>query len=141
MRPIGSLMVEHRVIERMLGLLKHELTMIIEQGKTNGIVIDVGIDFFSTYVAKFHHRKEEEILFRELEKKPLSEEDKQFIDDLIKEHVFSRDTVEELRNAHERCATGTKSPDEIVKPLEAIIKLYPLHIEKEDSHFFFQTME
>ncbi len=140
MRPIGSLMVEHRVIERMLALLNREHTKIVKDGEIDRAVIDVGIDFFTTYVERFHHGKEEEILFRELKSKPLSAEHKQVIDDLIKEHVFSRNTRVKLRNARERLDTEKDALSEIAKCVETIVKWYPVHIEKEDKHFFFQSM-
>ena len=72
MKPIGSLMIEHRVIERMLALLNQELSKILKEGKVDSPVIDVAIDFFTTYADRFHHGKEERILFRELKGKPLS---------------------------------------------------------------------
>ncbi len=141
MRPIGSLMVEHRVIERMLALLNHEHMKIVREGRVDGHVIDVAVDFFSTYVDRFHHGKEEQILFRELKGKPLSKEDIQVIDDLTREHVLSRNTVDKLRNARERLGIEKKPLEEITKSLETMIKWYPVHIEKEDKHFFFQSMK
>lgn len=140
MRPIGSLMVEHRVIERMISLLYHEHTKIVKDGKIDRATIDVAIDFFTTYVDRFHHGKEEQILFRELRSKPLSAEHKKVIDDLIKEHVYSRNTLEKLRNARERLDTEENALSEITKCIETIVKWYPIHIEKEDKHFFFQSM-
>jgi hemerythrin-like domain-containing protein len=61
MKPIGSLMIEHRVIERMLTLLNHEHTKIIKEGKVDSQVIDVAVDFFTTYVNRFHNGKEERV--------------------------------------------------------------------------------
>jgi len=141
MKPIGSLMIEHRVIERMLALLNYQHTQIIKDRKVDSPVIDVAIDFFTTYVDRFHHGKEERVLFRELEGKPLSTEHKQLMDDLIKEHIYTRNTVEKLKNAREHLDTEKDSLDEIIKCVEIILKWYPAHIEKEDKHFFFPAME
>ena len=141
MKPVGSLMIEHRVIERMLALLAHEHTKIIKNGKVDGPVIDVAVDFFITYVNGFHHGKEEKVLFRELKEKPLSPEHKQIMDDLIKEHVYSQNTVEKLRNARERLGSEKDALNEIIKCVETLLKWYPIHIEKEDKHFFFPAME
>ncbi len=102
MKPVGSLMIEHRVIERMLALLNHEHSKIISEGNVDSSVIDVAIDFFTTYVDRFHHGKEERVLFRELKGKPLSAEHKQLMDDLIKGHVYTQKTVKNLKNARER---------------------------------------
>ncbi len=141
MNPTGSLMIEHRVIERMLALLNNEHTKIIKDGRVDSPVIDVAIDFFSTYVDRFHHAKEEMVLFRELKRKPLSVEYKQNMDDLIKEHAYSRNTMEKLRNARERLGTEKDSLDEIIKCIETMLKWYPIHIEKEDKHFFLPAMD
>jgi hemerythrin-like domain-containing protein len=141
MKPIGSLMIEHRVIERMLALLNHEHTKIVKDGKIDGPVIDVAIDFFTTYVEKFHHGKEERVLFRELKGKQLSVEHKQIMDDLIKEHVYSKNTVEKLGNARARLGAEKDSFGEIVKCIETLLKWYPIHIEKEDKYFFLPAME
>jgi len=63
------------------------------------------------------------------------------MDDLIKEHVYSQNTVEKLRNARERLGTEKDSLGEIIKCIETLLKWYPIHIEKEDKHFFFPAME
>jgi hemerythrin-like domain-containing protein len=141
MKPIGSLMIEHRVIERMLALLNHEHSKLIKDAKVDSSVIDVAIDFFTTYVDKFHHGKEERVLFRELKGKQLSVEHKLLMEDLIKEHVYTQKTVENLRNARERLGIEEDSLDEIKKSIETLLKWYPVHIEKEDKHFFFPAME
>ncbi|HAM53447.1 MAG TPA: cation-binding protein [Nitrospiraceae bacterium] len=133
-------MVEHRVIERMLVLLDHEHAKIIKDGKVDGPFIDVAIDFFATYVNRFHHGKEEKILFREQKEKPLSTEHKQIMDDL-KEHVFTQNAVEKLRNAQERLGTEKGALDDVTKSIETLLKWYPTHIEKEDKRFFFPAME
>lgn len=134
-------MIEHRVIERMLVLFNHEHTKILKDGKVDSPVIDMAIDFFTTYADRFHHGKEERILFRELKGKPLSVGHKQIMDDLIKEHVNSRKTVERLRNARGCVGTDKDSLDEIIQCIETLLKSYPIHIEKEDKHFFFPAME
>jgi hemerythrin-like domain-containing protein len=141
MKPIDSLMMEHRVIERMLALLKTEHQEIIERGEANYHFIDMALDFFATYVQRFHHGKEEKILFRELGGKALSPEDKKMMDDLMKEHVFTRNTMDKFRNARELRDTDKDSLKEIVKCMETFIKWYPVHIEKEDKHFFIPSME
>jgi hemerythrin-like domain-containing protein len=141
MKAIGPLMIEHRVIERMLALLNQELSKILKEGKVDSPVIDVAIDFFTTYADRFHHGKEERILFRELKGKPLSVEHKQIMNDLIEEHAYARNTVEKLRNARERGATDKDSLDEIMQCIETLLKSYPVHIEKEDKHFFFPALE
>ena len=66
MLPIGLLMKEHRLIERMVGLLVKELDRTKKVNDLNPVFIDSAVDFFRTYADRTHHGKEEDILFREL---------------------------------------------------------------------------
>lgn len=69
MLPNGSMMAEHRLIERMIHIIKDELTIIQEKEEINPIFIDNAVDFISPYADQTHHGKEEDILFRDLGKK------------------------------------------------------------------------
>ena len=64
MKPIGPLMWEHRLIERMVKLLKKELIKIKEIDKVDTNFILIVVDFFRTYADRTHHGKEEDILFK-----------------------------------------------------------------------------
>ncbi len=72
MKPVGPLMIEHRLIDRMLALLSREHRCIVETENIDYEFLDISINFLKTYLDKFHHGKEEDILFRELAEKPLS---------------------------------------------------------------------
>jgi hemerythrin-like domain-containing protein len=79
MLPIGPLMWEHRLIERMIKLIKAEYVTIEKTKKLDLNFIVVTTDFLRTYADRCHHGKEEEILFRELARKNLSEIDRKMI--------------------------------------------------------------
>ena len=86
--------------------------------------------------------KEEYILFRDLAKKKLSEEHARIMDELIKEHVLGRNNVKKLIDAKEAYVKGNEvALDEIIKNMEILVKFYPMHIEKEDKHFFIPCMD
>ena len=72
MKPIGPLMREHRLIERMVLLMERELGGISGGKEANPLVIDSAVDFFRTYADRTHHSKEEDILLRELSGKRLA---------------------------------------------------------------------
>ncbi len=72
MLPIAQLMVEHRIIERMIRLMKDEAESIKVTKKPDAVFINNAVDFIQTYADATHHGKEEKILFRELGKKGLS---------------------------------------------------------------------
>ena len=63
MKPIGPLMIEHRLIERMIGLLEGELQTMKTAAEANTGLIMAGVDFFRMYADRTHHGKEEDILF------------------------------------------------------------------------------
>jgi hemerythrin-like domain-containing protein len=141
MMPIGPLMIEHRLIERMIRALKQEMHAMEEQDELNLEVIDNTVDFFRTYADQCHHGKEEDILFRDLAEKGLSPEYKKIMDELIQEHRFGRQTVGKLVSAKERYAQGDRgTQNEIIGLLKELAEFYPAHIEKEDKHFFMPCM-
>jgi hemerythrin-like domain-containing protein len=142
MMPIGPLMIEHRLIERMISVLSKKINSMEEQDGVNLEVIDAGVDFFRTYADQCHHGKEEDILFRDLDGKALSSEHKKIMDELIQEHRFGRQTVGKLVSAKERYAQGERGAQkEIMGFLKKLLEFYPAHIEKEDKSFFMPSME
>jgi hemerythrin-like domain-containing protein/rubredoxin len=142
MEPIGLLMMEHRVIERMVNALSIELAKERMEKTVNFPFLDVAIDFFRTYADRCHHGKEENILFRELSKKTLADEHNRMMKILVQEHDYGRKTVSNLLNAKEMFAQGyADALDEIAATLERLTTFYPSHIEKEDKQFFHQCME
>ncbi len=142
MMPVGLLMKEHRVIERMIWLMKDQLHKIEKTKQADVIFIDKALDFIRTYADKCHHGKEEDILFRDLLKKRLLPEHKKTLAELIEDHIYARKTTKGLRDAKERYAGGDKQAlNDIQELIGALVELYPGHIEKEDKHFFLPVMD
>ena len=141
-KPIGPLMQEHRLIERMVTLLTRELQRMEKDGKVHLKFLDVAVDFVRTYADRTHHGKEEDILFRELAKKQLSDEHTKIMNELVEEHVSGRKIVTNLVDAKESYVRGNmQSFEDIVVFLKELIQFYPAHIEKEDRHFFYPVLE
>ncbi len=69
MLPRGPLMTEHRLIEKMLTIIDKRVSIMQEKNEIDPVFIDSAVDFIRTYADRTHHGKEEDILFRELEKK------------------------------------------------------------------------
>lgn len=142
MMPIGPLMIEHRLIERMVEQLNRELARMQATKRANPEFIDTATDFFRVYADFCHHGKEEHILFSELEKKPLSAEHGAMMEQLIREHAFAREVVKELIAGKERYEQGdSEAVDAIENTMNKLRIFYPSHIEKEDKHFFIPSME
>jgi len=142
MMPIGPLMKEHRLIERMIALMEKELERLKEGEELDYEFIDTAVDFIRTYADRCHHGKEEDILFRELAKKPLSEEQSRTMRELVEEHVYGRKTTATLVEAKERHIQGdSQALASVVSALGDLVEFYPLHIEKEDKRFFIPCMK
>lgn len=133
MLPIAPLMIEHRLIEKMVSLLTKELSRLQAGGQIDLEFNRRAVDFFRVYADQTHHGKEEEILFRELKKKDLSDEHKAVMEQLTAEHVEARQHVGALLAA--------RSKDEAIAPLKIITALYPRHIALEDKQFFIPVMD
>jgi hemerythrin-like domain-containing protein len=137
MQARGPLMIEHRLIERMISLIKGTLVQIQVTRKVDPDFVDTAVDFIRMYADRTHHGKEEDILFRDLDKCPLSVEDRRAMMALIEDHIFVRQTVKALVAANTRYRNGDESAlSDIAGRLQTLVGFYPKHIEKEDKIFF-----
>lgn len=142
MMPVGPLMIEHRLIEKMLKNMLREVDRIEKDKKVDVRFIDLSVDFIRTYADRCHHGKEEDILFRELKKKKLAPEHEKIMNELIQDHVFARGEVKKLVAANELYAQGQKEKaGEIVSLIRGLAEFYPKHIKKEDKGFFIPVMD
>lgn len=137
MQARGPLMIEHRLIERMLDQIARMLDHIEDEKRIDPPRIDTAIDFIRTYADITHHGKEEDILFRNLAKKELSAADQALMDELIGEHAYGRKITGALVEANNRYRQGENGAlQEIHAKLQALVDFYPKHTEKEDTIFF-----
>jgi len=141
MMPIAPLMIEHRLIERMVKIIKSKLqTDDINDFDAN--FVNTAIDFIRTYADKCHHGKEEDILFKQLEKKKLQPSHGKLLYELVREHAWARKKVAGVSKALERFYEGDKEAiDDMISGLRELVEFYPRHIEKEDKHFFLPVMD
>lgn len=148
MLPIGPLMIEHRLIERMITLMRCEMQRIKDNVEVDpefafvdAVFIDTAVDFIRTYADRCHHGKEEDILFAALGKKDLSLEHREAMEELVRDHILARQTTAALVQAKNDYLLGkTEALNEILKNLEKLVEFYPQHIEREDQHFFIPCM-
>ena len=126
----------------MITLLSEKTRQINEKNNVDVQYLMIAIDFIRTYADRTHHGKEEDILFRELAKKQLSQEHKETMNELIEEHIFGRKTVTSLVSARGSYMKGNvESLKDIVACVEELVNFCPAHIEKEDKHFFYPSLE
>jgi hemerythrin-like domain-containing protein len=142
MTVIDLLVKEHRTIEQMIPCMVAQIER-IEKGKElyPAFIVSV-VDFFRTYADRCHHGKEEDILFRALASKPLSEPHKQTMNQLTEEHVLARKLVGGLLISEERYSNGDKQALKSLKAgLSELIQLYPKHMVTEEKDFFLPALE
>ncbi|MGB7295337.1 MAG: hemerythrin domain-containing protein [Candidatus Aminicenantales bacterium] len=142
MLPIGPLMIEHRLIERMIRVMKTQLELIETANKADPGVIERIAHFIKAYADRCHHGKEEDILFRRLAEKKLSPEHKRVLEELVEEHKLGRQFVLSMKEANRRYQKGEKSALPIIADgLRSLMEFYPEHIRKEDQDFFIPIMD
>jgi len=142
MKPIGPLMHEHRLIERMIAVIARKKDIMANDRKVDTVFIDTAVDFIRTYADRTHHGKEEDILFSDLAKKTMSVDHARIMQELLDEHVFARRMTAELVAAKESWIKGnTESISTIVDRITTLVEFYPVHILKEDKEFFFPILD
>ncbi|HVP18266.1 MAG TPA: hemerythrin domain-containing protein [Spirochaetia bacterium] len=137
MKPRGLLMIEHRLIEKMLGVVAKEAGRIRNGAAVDPLFIDAAVDFIRVYADRTHHGKEEDILFHELGRKALSAKDSATMNELVDEHRQAREKVKALVSAQERFQAGdAEAVQDIISIMGWLADFYPRHIRKEDRDFF-----
>jgi len=148
MQPIGPLMIEHRLIERLLLLVQREYQRIRDNVAVDPAFafvdqefLDAAVDFIRTYADRCHHGKEEDILFKALAAKDLSPEHRRAMEDLTQEHAWARAATAGLVKAQDNyLLEKPEALDDLLDHLEKLLEFYPRHIDKEDRHFFIPCM-
>ncbi|MFO7651523.1 MAG: hemerythrin domain-containing protein [bacterium] len=142
MLPIGPLMIEHRLIEKLVSLLPGAVQRMQDAGAPDARFIDDAVDFIRNYADHTHHGKEERILFRELAKKPLKPEHRAAMQQLTDEHAYGRTLTVQMVRAKDRWFGGeTTALGDITDALAQLARFYPRHIEFEDKEFFIPVMD
>jgi len=142
MKPVAPLMIEHRLIERMVCVMEDAVISIQAGKKMNPAFVDMVLDFFKTYGDRTHHGKEEDILFAALAKKKLSPDHKKMLDKLIDDHVQARQIIGKLAEAQKKYVKGdVDAGNDILTYLKNLTVLYRKHIELEDKHFFIPSLD
>jgi hemerythrin-like domain-containing protein len=133
-------MIEHRLIERAVGLMEKEKQRLEAGGELDPVTVDALADFIKTYADRTHHGKEEDILFEDLQGKPLSDEEKSVMDELVEEHKLGRRLTKQLVDSKNEVVAGRREKlKDVIDAMRQLIEFYPQHIRKEDDRFFPDT--
>ncbi len=120
--PMKKLVDEHILIKRWIALIPEVVKHLdLESEKGRRLILD-GIDMIRSYADKFHHAKEEEILFKYFD------ENSDILKVMHEDHTHARALVKEMLDALEKRDQKT-----IAKNLMAYRELLTEHIRKEDE--------
>jgi hemerythrin-like domain-containing protein len=96
MMPIAPLMIEHRLIERMIKVMRTEVEAIRKTGRLRPEFIDQAVDFIRIYADRCHHGKEEDILFELLARTAISDQYRETMEELREDHARAREMTARL---------------------------------------------
>jgi len=142
MMPIAPLMIEHRLIESMAAAMEAQAERMQAGQELDPRFIPEAVDFMRTYADRTHHGKEEDILFKALRGKRLSDEHRRTLDRLVDDHAKAREMVGKLSALGDEHLLG--SPSAAYKAamlMKDLVAFYHAHIELEDQGFFVPVME
>jgi hemerythrin-like domain-containing protein len=96
----NALVTEHRLILRMIALLERNAPLTADGSYTNWQFYLDGVDFIRNFADRFHHAKEEDVLFEALVKTACPENSP--IAAMLMEHDQGRAFVKPWRQPHWR---------------------------------------
>ena len=142
MLPIAPLMIEHRLIESMTTVMEMQAARMQAGQELDPRFIPEVVDFMRTYADRTHHGKEEDILFKVLKGKKLSQEHGRTLERLVNDHVKAREMVSKLSALGDEHAQGSPSAAYHASMLmKDLVAFYHAHIKLEDQGFFVPVME
>lgn len=120
--PIKKLVDEHGLVKRWLALIPKVIEKLdIETKEGRDLILD-GVGFIQSYADRFHHAKEEDILFKYFD------ENLDIIKTMYEDYEAGRAHVRAIVEA-----LGIKDKKAVIEHLDAYKELLTEHIKKEDE--------
>jgi len=120
--PMQKLVAEHTLIKRWLALIPQVVKYVDLKTESGKQIINNGIDMIRSYADKFHHAKEEDILFKYFD------ENAEIIQVMYKDHTNARALVQNMIKA-----LKAENRELLSESLLAYRDLLQHHIQKEDE--------
>lgn len=124
---------EHKLILRMITLVEKN-TVLMEQGafRNWSFYLDA-VDFIRNYADRFHHAKEEDVLFKALVDNGMPEKQSP-IEAMLMEHDQGRTFVRNFEDAAQKALEGESGQIPIIaENARGYAELLRGHIDKEDT--------
>jgi hemerythrin-like domain-containing protein len=137
MKAIQDLRMEHDAVRLTLKVLERIAQKIERQGMLDDPQhMDQLLEFFTVFVDKCHHGKEEELLFPAMERAGVAR-DRGPIGVMLHEHELGRECVQKMKAALPRIKTGeSQAAKDFVRSARDYIALLNQHIDKENNVLF-----
>jgi hemerythrin-like domain-containing protein len=120
--PVKTLVDEHRLILRFIALVPAIVSAIDVQSDADRQLVVAAIDFIRNYADRFHHAKEEDLLFERFDK------ESDILKVMYEDHANGRARVRATVEALER-----RDRDAVAANLAAYVGILSQHIRKEDD--------
>ncbi len=128
-----ALVKEHELILRMLAVLAHNARKTAEGRYDNYSFYVAGVDFIRNYADRYHHAKEEDVLFEALIKNGMPRENSP-VAAMLMEHDQGRAYVKAMEAAALAALAGEPEQNQVIaENALAYIELLREHISKEDD--------
>lgn len=128
-----ALVDEHRLILRVIALLEHNAPRTAEGAYSNWQFYLDGVDFIRNYADRFHHAKEEDVLFEALVTNGMPREHSP-VAAMLMEHEQGRAYVKAMESAAREALAGKPGNERtIAEHALAYAELLREHISKEDG--------
>ena len=128
-----ALVNEHRLILRMITLLEHNAPLTAAGTYSNWQFYLDGVDFIRNFADRFHHAKEEDVLFEALVKNGMPRENSP-VAAMMMEHDQGRAFVKAMETAAREALDNQTGKEHIIADNAlAYAELLRGHIEKEDE--------
>ena len=127
------MMEEHQLILRMIALVEKKSAAVLNGTSKDWQFFLDAIDFIRTYADRYHHAKEEDVLFVELVKNGMPEKSSP-IEAMLMEHDQGRAFVKVMESSALKLQAGVGGHEvALVENATAYATLLRGHIEKEDT--------
>lgn len=128
-----ELVEEHKLILRMILVLESAVDKSESTGIVDTEIFEQVADFIRNFADKYHHAKEEDILFKKMVAHGMPEKDSP-IEAMLTQHEQGRSFVRGMLEATEELKSGDEtSSKEIITNAKGYIELLREHIEKEND--------
>ncbi len=120
--PLQKLVDEHKLIKRLIAQIPNIIESLdLETEEERQRVLD-GVDFIRSYADRYHHAKEEDLLFKYFD------EDTEILKVMYEDHRNARNRVKNIVVGVER-----RDREAVIENLDAYKELLTDHIRKEDD--------